>query len=64
MPIGEYTIIKLQHSFYELNPDIAYTQSFRLVKRFVDEKGVVSLVELISKLGDGEELEKYYYLFE
>ncbi|MBN4051149.1 MAG: hypothetical protein COA82_01950 [Alkaliphilus sp.] len=64
VPRDEYTISKLQHSFYELNQDIAYTQSFRLVKKFVDKKGVVSLVELISKLGDGEKLEKYYCLFE
>ncbi len=60
VPIDEYTISKLQHSFYELNQDIAYTQSFRLVKKFVDEKGVLSLVELISKLGEGEELEKFF----
>ncbi|MCD5414584.1 MAG: hypothetical protein LR001_06235 [Clostridiales bacterium] len=59
----DYSISKLEDSFYDLNQHLAYTQSFRIVRNFVDERGVVQLVELISKLGEGEKLEEHYNLF-
>lgn len=61
---GEYTLEELYHSFYELDPYLAYTKSFRIVKAYVDESGEDSLFQLIRALGRGEKLETYFPIIE
>jgi len=59
----EYSIENLTKSFSQLNQHLAYTQSFRLVKGFVDKYGEEELIKLINILGEGKNLRNYYHLF-
>jgi len=60
---GEYTLQQLTRSFHELDQYMAYTKSFRLVKGYVEEHGIESLIQLINELGEGKDIEDYYYMF-
>ena len=59
----EYSIDNLTKSFFQLNQYLAYTQSFRLVKDFVDKHGEDELIKLINELGEGKNLKNYYHMF-
>ncbi|MDR5658871.1 peptidase MA family metallohydrolase [Serpentinicella sp. ANB-PHB4] len=52
-----YTIKNLTERFHELDTFNAYTQSFRLVKGFVNQNGEDALIELIRSLGKGYKLD-------
>lgn len=59
-----YTIGELNSDFYSLDQYEAYTQSFRLVKNMVDNHGLNKLIDIITFLGKGHDMEEYIYLFE
>lgn len=52
-----YSIENLTNSFDELNVYYAYTQSFRLVREYVEKNGQDSLIQLIEELGRGKKLD-------
>lgn len=59
-----YTIEELNSKFYSLNQYKAYTRSFRLVKNMVDNYGLDKLIDTITLLGEGHNLDEFIYLFE
>ncbi|HZK57256.1 MAG TPA: hypothetical protein VFD17_03005, partial [Clostridia bacterium] len=59
-----YTIKELNNNFYGLNQYRAYTQSFRLVKNMVDSYGLDKLIDTITLLGEGHNMNEFIYLFE
>lgn len=59
-----YTVEELNSNFYSLNQYEAYTQSFRLVKNMVDNYGLDKLIDTITLLGEGHNLDEFIYLFE
>lgn len=59
-----YTIKDLNNNFYGLNQYKAYTQSFRLVKNMVDSYGLDKLMDTITLLGKGHNMNEFIYLFE
>ena len=59
----EYDITNLTKTFSQLDEYMAYTQSFRLVKGFVDKHGEDELMKLINELGKGKPLKSYYHMF-
>ncbi len=60
---GLYNIEALTKSFSQLNQYLAYTQSFRLVRGFVERYGEAELMELLEDLGRGKDLRDYYHMF-
>lgn len=60
----EYKIEDLNNNFKNLDQYKAYTKSFRIVKAFVDENGLDSLLDIIVDLGNGHSFNQYIYLFE
>lgn len=60
---GEYTIEDLNNRFKSLNQYKAYTKSFRLVRSFVEEHGIMYLLDFITNLGDGHSFNEYIHLF-
>ncbi len=59
-----YTIEELNSNFCSLNQYRAYTQSFRLVKNMVDNHGLDKLIDIITLLGKGHNMNEFIYLFE
>ncbi|WP_026476796.1 peptidase MA family metallohydrolase [Alkaliphilus transvaalensis] len=59
----EFNLTDLTNSFHQLDQFKAYTRSFRIIKNFVEEEGINTLIQLIHDLGNGENLENYYHLF-
>jgi len=61
---NDYTIEELNTHFKRLNQYEAYTKSFRLVKGLVENHGLDQLMDIITALGDGQNLNEFLYLFE
>lgn len=59
-----YNISSLSDDFFRLDQYLAYAQSFRLVKGFVDRYGEDELIRLIYNLGEGKDFSSYQHLFE
>ena len=59
-----YTIRELNNNFHSLNQYRAYTRSFRLVKSMVDNYGLDKLIDVITLLGKGHNMEEFIHLFE
>ncbi|SET01519.1 Peptidase MA superfamily protein [Natronincola peptidivorans] len=60
---NEYTLEELTDNFHGLNEYLAYTQSFRNVKNFVDDHGIDALMDIIKVLGEGKSLQEFIHLF-
>ncbi len=60
---GEYTLDELTYSFNEKDQYLAYTKSFRIIKNYVEEHGLESLMKLIMELGEGNQFKNYHGLF-
>ncbi|AOY75336.1 peptidase MA family metallohydrolase [Clostridium formicaceticum] len=59
----DYTIEMLRDEFYALDEYLAYTQSFRIVRNFVENHGEEALIEVIKSLGEGKHLQNFIHLF-
>ncbi|AKL97337.1 peptidase MA superfamily [Clostridium aceticum] len=59
----DYTIEMLRDEFYQLDEYLAYTQSFRIVRNFVENYGEEALIEIIESLGEGKSLQSFMHLF-
>jgi len=59
----EYTLEILTNKFHQLDEYLAYTQSFRIIKKFVSEKGMKSLIDIIKALGEGNDIQNFISLF-
>ncbi len=64
MDAGIYTIDELNNNFHGLDQYRAYTESFRLVKNMVDSYGVEELIDVITYLGKGHNMNEFIHLFE
>ncbi|NMA04143.1 MAG: hypothetical protein GX925_05485 [Clostridiales bacterium] len=59
-----YTIKELNNNLYGPDQYRAYTQSFRLVRNMVDSYGLDKLINTITLLGKGHNMNEFIYLFE
>ncbi|MCC5909425.1 MAG: hypothetical protein JJT76_03180 [Clostridiaceae bacterium] len=59
----QYNLGNLTNNFHELDQYFAYTQSFRIIKDFVDQHGIEALMDLLRDLGKGQDFKTYNDLF-
>ncbi len=49
-----YTLTQLKYNFKSLDQDMAYRQSFNLIKKIADIYGEQKIIELLNQLGEGK----------
>lgn len=58
-----YSLENLTNMFNQLDVYSSYTQSFRLVKSYVDVNGIESLIKMIEDLGKGKKIDMNDFMF-
>ncbi|SDL14137.1 peptidase MA family metallohydrolase [Natronincola ferrireducens] len=59
----EYTLDILTKEFHQLDDYLAYTQSFRIIRDFVDIHGIEALLNILRDLGEGKDIKEFIHLF-
>lgn len=58
-----YSLENLNSRFHDLDAYYAYTQSFRIIKKYVEDNGLESLINEIEELGNGKSINIDDYMF-